>query len=324
MTSCRDSPNRIWLTTRLYSGAEVCSKKSCNGSTGSGTALIIKRNNLKKRSSGHQLAQRPLLNRRTFLGKRSPKGSKDDPDPAVNKHGHCLAKPKSAKGCKAVGHGYFHDKLAGPIDNPEPDCNFRNHCKDKESNGVIVERDWVNGQCVLPPADETACDSQLDYDWFLATGDSSAACHYKDRCKLEPEVCAHVFNKIQFDWFVKVGETDYGCHGALECNEKEHWQWNNVTWPELYIAHPYYDSAITGFSICQPMNEAICVSQATALTPWTWWTNDYQECRLDPTKREACLELPNLHWNNIVESFWTSSLCYVIRQETNLGLSRCE
>jgi hypothetical protein len=131
-------------------------------------------------------------------------------------------------------------------------------------------------------------------------------------------MCQCVFNKIQFDWFVKVGETDYGCHGALECNEKDpgNWHWNNVTWPELYIAHPYYDTAITGFFICQPLNEAICVSQATALTPWTWWTNDYQECRLDPTKVEACLELPNLHYNDIIESFWNYGECWVVRQET--------
>jgi hypothetical protein len=132
-----------------------------------------------------------LLNRRSFLGKRAPKGTEDPPadDPFVTKHGHCEPKPTSEKDCKEVGHGYFWDELSGD----DGECNFKTHCVSKESKDGLVERDWVGSLCVIPPKDEggkSGCDKELDYDWYLATGAVSAACHYKDRCKLEPEVCS--------------------------------------------------------------------------------------------------------------------------------------
>jgi hypothetical protein len=192
MTSCQDSPARIWVTTHVHvlQGDDACSKSCKSGKSGYNSGVMAKRNNLKKRSAANQ------RDRRTVLGKRSPKGSNGSKNgSAANeiKHGYCLAKPTSEKDCNAVGFGYFWNELAGPVDNPVPTCDFETHCVSKESDGVIVERDWVGSLCVIPPKDEggkSGCDTELDYDWYLATGDTIAACHYKDRCKLEPDVCS--------------------------------------------------------------------------------------------------------------------------------------
>jgi hypothetical protein len=97
---------------------------------------------------------------------------------------------------------------------------------------------------------------------------------------------------------------------------KPFWDWNNVKWPELYIANPYFELAKTGFFICQPTTEQECETQAEA--EWYWWGNDYQECRISPTEKEACLELPNLHYNDIVDAFWVGDHeCWGVIQKKN-------
>jgi hypothetical protein len=95
--------------------------------------------------------------------------------------------------------------------------------------------------------------------------------------------------------------------------QQQNWKWSKVAWPELYIASPYYELAATGFFICQPTTQQECDAQSER--EWHFWTNsDFNECRIQPTEIEACLELPNLRYNDIVESFWENQQCMVISE----------
>lgn len=87
-----------------------------------------------------------------------------------------------------------------------------------------------------------------------------------------------------------------------------------TVWPQLDIASPYFDLANTGFSICQPVNEQECIS-TNANDNWTWWSNPiFNDCRINPTDIEMCIDLPNLHYNGIIASFWNDG-CYIEYQK---------
>jgi hypothetical protein len=332
MANCQDSPDRILVA--FDGGAAFDKDLYSEESSGDATTPLLKRNILMRRSptkKSRGAATNALMRRSPKKSSKSGKSHKSckskksncvdlnqvtiTEDTVATDQGQCRAKPTTKVTCEEVGHGYFWDEQAGDSVQAVPECNFKTHCVTKRG----VERDWVNGHCVLPPSDETACDLTFSYDWYEASGEGvvAAACHHMDRCKIEPEVCAQVVNKIQLDWIVKVGDENYGCHGAEVCNAKPNWHWNNVTWPQLSIANPYYDLAITGFFICQPTTEDECNAQADALTSWTFWSNPiYNDCRINPTERECCLDLPYVPFNDVIDSYWSvNGQCMILEQD---------